>query len=121
LELKAHRAHAKRAGFIDSVAWRRKAENLVLKIRHISQALPTQVSSARAAQSSQQAQAIHLQHPKRLFLTSSPLVHNQEAAKLGNSDFKSRKNNQSQKIRHSSKTNYGNNMFKHVNKCEIVA
>jgi hypothetical protein len=75
-------ASAVGARSFDSIASRRKAQNLPHRLRHIH---PTHSApkrhDANFIKSAPKTQTLHLQQAKRFFRTSSPLIHKQDVEK----------------------------------------
>jgi hypothetical protein len=74
----------------DSIATRRKAQNLLHRIRHNHKAITKRTQYPRTQgefhQIRPKTQTLHLQQAKGFFRTSSPLIHNPDSVKLGNSE-----------------------------------
>lgn len=117
--MNAPQAFAVGARSFDSIASRRKAQNFPRRIRHNHKAHPSPKHHARYGQIRPKTQTLHLQQAKGFVRTSSPLIHNQDAAKPGNSEFNLNHAHRIQSALEPSTQGHVNKLFKHANTCEI--
>jgi hypothetical protein len=112
-------AFAVGARSFDSIASRRKAQNLLQRIRHNHKAHPSPMHHARYDQIHPKSQTLHLQQAKNFSRTSSPLIHNQGSAKLGNSEVNLKHPRRIQATLEPPAQGNVNKLFKHANACEM--
>lgn len=112
-------AFAVSAQSFDSTASRRKAQNFARRIRHNHKVHKEPKHHARYDQIHAKSQTLHLQQAKRFFRTSSPLIHNQGSAKLGNSEVNLKHARRIQAALEPPAQGNVNMLFKHANACEI--
>ena len=101
------------------IASRRKAQNLLQRIRHHHKAHPSPKHHARYDQIHAKTQTLHLQQAKNFFRTSSPLIHNRGAAILGNSEVNLKHPRRIQATLEPPAQGNVNKLFKHANTCEM--
>jgi hypothetical protein len=112
-------ASAVSARSFDSIASRRKAQNFPHRIRHNHKVHKEPKHHARYDQIHSKTQTLHLQQTKSFFRTSSPLIHNQGSAKLGNSEVNLKHPRRIQTALEPPAQGNVNKLFKHANTCEM--
>ena len=112
-------AFAVGARSFDSIASRRKAQNFARRIRHNHKVHKEPKHHARYDQIHSKTQTLHLQQTKSFFRTSSPLIHNQGSAKLGNSEVNLKHPRRIQTALEPPAQGNVNKLFKHANTCEM--
>jgi hypothetical protein len=119
LGMNAPQAFAVSARSFAFISSRRKAENFPRRIRHHHKANPSPKHHGSHCQIRPKTQTLHLQPAKGFFRTSSPLVHNRGAAKLGNSEVNLKHARRIQAALEPPAQGNVNKLFKHANACEM--
>jgi hypothetical protein len=90
-----------------------------IRSSHSTSALSAQTPWSDFHQIHAKTQTLHLQQAKSFFRTSSPLIHNQGSAKLGNSAVNLKHARRIQAALEPPAQGNVNKLFKHANACEI--